>query len=247
MTSKDDFEPVTETGWKMGFSALLKKELKTWFGSPAWWQQALLWIAILGLFGTVGIQEEEVGMVIYFFMATIFPGIPIIIISHELLLEEKRSGSAAWVLSKPVSRTSFIISKFIHTAISFTVSMCLIPGLVVYLIHYAFGAAPEFSAFLLSLGPLILWQMFLSFMTLCASTFFDQAGPIMAVPFAFLFVGITMGQDPTIGPFGPWGLFQVSISLVTDTTYPIYPVIVTVIVLVILVIIAIWRFKDYEF
>ena len=247
MASKDDFDPVTESGWRMGFSAILRKELKTWFGSPAWWQQALLWITILGLFGSVAIQEPEVGMAIYYFMATIFPGIPIIIISHEILLEEKRSGSAAWVLSKPVSRTSFIVAKFIHCAVSFTVSMVLIPGIVVYIIHYAFGAAPEFSAFLLSLGPLILWHMFLTFLTLCSSVFFDQAGPTMAAPFAFLFIGISMGQTPSIGPYGPWGLFQVSISLVTDTTYPIYPVIITIVILAILLFIAIWRFKDYEF
>jgi hypothetical protein len=78
-------------------------------------------------------------------------------------------------------------------------------------------------------------------------TFFDEAGPTMAVPFPFLFVGINLSQHPIIGQFGPWGLFQVSISLVSGGNYPIYPVIATVLILFILIILANWRFKKYEF
>jgi hypothetical protein len=78
-------------------------------------------------------------------------------------------------------------------------------------------------------------------------TFFDEAGPTMAVPFPFLFVGINLGQHPLIGPFGPWGLFQISISLVTDTTYPIYPVIATILILFLLIVLAVWRFQKHEF
>jgi ABC-2 type transport system permease protein len=156
MTSKDDFEPVTETGWKMGFSTLLKKEMKAWFGTSAWLVQAILWSLILGLFGSVGIQDPEAGLAIFYMMATIFPSIATIIISHELIIEEKRSGSAAWILSKPVSRTAFIVTKFIRVALGFSVSMVFVPGFVIYLEFFAFGLAPDFLIYLLSLVPLAL-------------------------------------------------------------------------------------------
>jgi hypothetical protein len=94
---------------------------------------------------------------------------------------------------------------------------------------------------------MMLWQMFLVFLTLCMETFFDAAGPIMAAPFAFLFVGINLGQHPVIGQYGPWGLFQVSISLTYGGNYPITPVIASVIVLFVLVVLAIWRFRKHEF
>ena len=247
MTEKELFEPTTEKGWRMGFSALMRKELIAWFGTRTWWQQTLLWSLILGLFGSAGIQDPEAGIIIFFFMATLFPGIATIIITTEVILEEKRSGSAAWVLSKPVSREAFLLPKFIGLAIAFSVSMVFLPGLVAYLIYFAFGAAPDILLFILSLGPLALWQMFLSYLTLCMGTFLDDTGPVMAVPFAFLFIGINLGQYPPIGPYGPWGLFQISISLVTGGDFPYTPIIATVIVLLVLIALAIWRFKRHEF
>lgn len=247
MTTRDSFEPVTEKGWRMGFSVLTKRELKAWFGTSAWWQQALLWSLILGLVGSAGLADAELGMGIFFMMATIFPSIATIIIAHEGILEEKSSGSAAWVLSKPVSRVSFILSKFIGLALGFSVSMVLIPGLVIYLEYYAFGVAPDFLLFLASLVPMMLWQLFLCFVTLCAGTFFDSAGSVMAPAFPFLFIGINLGQDPVIGPLGPWGLFQVSLGLVNGVGYPLTPVLVTLGILIALVVIAVWRFNKHEF
>ncbi len=247
MTSRELFEPTTEKGWRMGFSALMRKELKAWFGTSVWWQQSLLWTLILGLFGSAGISDPEAGIIIFYFMATIFPSIATIIISHEVILEEKRSGSAEWVLSKPVSREAFLLPKFIGLGIAFSFSMILVPGLVAYLIFYLFGVAPDFYLFLMSLGPLALWQMFLAYLTLCMGTFFDDAGPVMAVPFPFLFVGINLGQHPLIGEYGPWGLFQVSISLVTGGSFPFTPVFITVAVLFALIVLAIWRFRKHEF
>ena len=82
MSDQSMFEPVTETGWRMGFSTLLKKEFKTWFGTNAWWQQALLWSLILVLFGSVGVGDPEAGVFIFYMMSMIFPGIAIIIISQ---------------------------------------------------------------------------------------------------------------------------------------------------------------------
>ncbi len=247
MTNREMFEPTTAEGWRMGFSPLMRKELKAWFGTSTWWQQTLLWSLILGLFGSAGIQDPEAGIVIFYFMATIFPSIATIIITTEVILEEKRSGSAAWVLSKPVSREAFLLPKFMGLAVAFSVSMVFLPGMAAYLIYLAFGAAPDFLLFLLSLVPLALWQMFLSYLTLCMGTFFDNTGPVMAAPFALLFVGINLGQHPLIGPYGPWGLFQDSISLVTGANYPYTPIFITVIVLFVLTVLAIWRFRRHEF
>lgn len=247
MITKESFEPVTGTGWSMGFSIMMKKELQSWFGSKAWWQQALLWSAMLAMFGTLGIQDTSLGLGIFYMMATIFPSIPTIIIAHENILEEKRSGSAAWVLSKPVSRESFLLPKFLGLGIGFSISMIFIPGIVVYLIFIAAGLAPNLLMFLLSLIPLALWQVFLAFLTLCMGTFFSSPGPVMAVPFPFMFVGINLGQSELIGPYGPWGLFRISMSLVDGTYYPFTPLIATFIILAVLLLVSIWRFKKHEF
>lgn len=247
MSNRNSFEPVTETGWRMGFGALFKKEMKTWFGTDAWWQQAGLWSLILVLFGTATIQDPEAGVFIFYFMAMIFPGIAVIIISQERILEEKRSGSAAWVLSKPVSRTAFIISKLIPSALGFCLSMILIPGLLFYVVAFSLGAALQFGTFMLTLIPLMLWQLFLSWLTMCLATFFEKEGPVMAVPFPFLFIGPTLAQNPIYGPYGPWGLLMNSISLINGETYPVYPIVITVVILLILASITVVRFQRHEF
>ncbi len=247
MSSKDSFELVTETGWRMGFSTLLKKELKTWFGTKAWWQQALLWSAILVMFGSVGLGDAEGGLFIFYMIATIFPSIAVIIISQERILEDKRSGSAAWVLSKPVSRTGFILSKFLPSALGFAVSMILIPGILFYALAIAMGSPIMLVPYLASLVPLILWQLFLSWLTMCLGTFFDNEGPVMAVPFPFLFLGPNLAQMDGVGPYGPWGLVMNSINLVSETEYPLYPIIITVGILIVFLIVAILRFRKHEF
>lgn len=247
MSNKEAFEPVIETGWRMGFSTLFKKELKTWFGTAAWWQQAGLWSLVLVLFGSVTIQEPDAGVFIFYFMAMIFPGIAIIIISQERILEEKRSGSAAWVLSKPVSRTAFIIAKLIPSALGFCLSMIFIPGILFYVVASSLGAALQLGTFLLTLIPLMLWQLFLSWLTMCLATFFDKEGPVMAVPFPFLFIGPSLAQHPTYGPYGPWGLLMNSINMINGEAYPIYPIVITLVILLVLAIAAVLRFRRHEF
>ncbi len=247
MTNKDSFEPVTATGWMMGFSTLFKKELKTWFGTKSWWQQALLWSVILGMFGSVGFGDPEGGLFIFYMMAIIFPSIAVIIVSQERILEDKRSGSAAWVLSKPVSRIGFILSKLLPSALGFAVSMVLIPGILVYLIAIAMGQTLSLVIYLASLVPLVLWQIFLSWLTMCLGTFFEKEGPVMAAPFLFLFLGPNLAQYPGLGEWGPWGLVMTSIDLVSSTSFSMIPVLITIGVLVMLAIIAIVRFRRHEF
>ncbi|MHA3964562.1 MAG: hypothetical protein AM325_013590 [Candidatus Thorarchaeota archaeon SMTZ1-45] len=247
MSSKTAFKTVTETGWRMGFSALFGKELKTWFGTNAWWQQALLWSLILVLFGSVGIGDPEAGVFIFYMMAMIFPGIAVIIISQERILEEKRSGSAAWVLSKPVSRTAFIIAKLVPSALGFCLSMIFIPGIIFYVVATMMGATLLFVTFIISLFPLMLWQLFLSWLTMCLATFFNKEGPVMAVPFPFLFIGPSLAQHPIYGPLGPWGLIMSSISMTTGDMYPVYPIIITLVILLVLAVVAVIRFRIHEF
>ena len=247
MSSKTAFKTVTETGWRMGFSALFRKELKTWFGTNAWWQQALLWSLILVLFGSVGIGDPEAGVFIFYMMAMIFPGIAVIIISQERILEEKRSGSAAWILSKPVSRTAFIIAKLVPSALGFCLSMIFIPGIIFYVVATMMGATLLFVTFIISLFPLMLWQLFLSWLTMCLATFFNKEGPVMAVPFPFLFIGPSLAQHPIYGPLGPWGLIMSSISMTTGDMYPVYPIIITLVILLVLAVVAVIRFRIHEF
>jgi ABC-2 type transport system permease protein len=247
--------PVTQVGWRMGFGNLLRKELQQWFGTRTWIRQGIMWSVILGgmIFlviseSTAGPEENLVAAVtLYSIMGSIFASIVIVIFSSGAIIGERERGTAEWVLSKPVSRTSFVVAKLISGSISYAVSLALIPGCVVYLI-LNFGISPLSPvSFLLGLGPMILWYMFIHFLCICLGTFFNHPGPV-AGPAAISLFLVNAFDISGIGAYTPWTLSFVSSDLMQGLPMtPLTPVISTIVILILLFGIAVWRFGKEEF
>ena len=64
-----------------------------------------------------------------------FPAIAVIIIMKDTLVGEKQSGTAAWVLSKPVSRPAFILSKLAANSIGVLATIVILPGVVAFILY----------------------------------------------------------------------------------------------------------------
>jgi len=247
--------PVTQSGWRMGLGNLLRRELKQWFGTNSWLMQALFWGLILGglifmVTGDTSVAVEErlaTGVAIYSIMGSIFPAIVIIIYSTGAILEERERGTAAWVLSKPVSRTSFILAKLIGGVIAFGVSLVLIPGFIVYaILNFGVGAL-SLGSYLLGLGPMMLWYMFIHFLCICLGAFFNEAGPVAGVPSISLFF-VSAFDTSGIGAYTPWTLSFVTRNLMQGLPVTsITPVLATLVILTVLVVLAVWRFGKEEF
>lgn len=252
---QSELVPVMQSGWRMGLENLLRRELKQWFGTKSWLMQALFWGLILGglIFMVTGDSEvalEErlaTGIAVYSIMGSIFPSIVIIIFSTGAILEEKERGTAAWVLSKPVSRTAFILAKLIGGIISFGVSLLLIPGLIVYaILNFGVGAF-SLGSFLIGLGPMMLWYMFIHILCITLGAFFNEAGPVAGVPSISLFF-VNAFDLSSIGAYTPWTLSFVTRDLMQGLSVTsITPVISTLVILTLLVILAVWRFSKEEF
>src|SRR4030066_966055 len=71
------------------------------------------------------------------FMYGIFGGMfvafGVMIIMQRVLVAEKNSGTAAWVLSKPVTRTSFVVSRLVVNSIAILLTSVIVPGVIFYL------------------------------------------------------------------------------------------------------------------
>jgi ABC-2 type transport system permease protein len=247
--------PVRQVGWRMGFGNLLRKELQQWFGTRTWIRQAIMWSLILGGMtflitseSTAPPEENLVAAVtLYSIMGSIFASIVILIFSTGAIIGERDRGTAEWVLSKPVSRTSFILAKLISGSISYAVSLALIPGLVVYLI-INFGISPLSPvSFLLGLGPMILWYLFIHFLCICLGTFFTHPAPV-AGPAAISLFFVNFFNISGIGAYTPWTLSFVASDLMQGlANTPLTPVISTIVILIVLFGIAVWRFGKEEF
>ena len=108
--------PSRARGWRMGLRNMLAKELGAWWRTRRWWMQCL--IALLLLNGTLALNLKDGGRVDnagmnFLVMAALCVPFAAISLAQDSILGEGHSGTAAWVLSKPLRRPAFILAKLI--------------------------------------------------------------------------------------------------------------------------------------
>src|SRR4030065_1762084 len=115
------FQRVQEKGWRRGLGNLLQGEYSAWFRSSRWWKQLTMWFVIINgmmgmmIYATVDAaksgQEGPPILFMYSLFGGMFVAFGVMIIMQRVLVGEKNSGTAAWVLSKPATRTAFVVSR----------------------------------------------------------------------------------------------------------------------------------------
>jgi ABC-2 type transport system permease protein len=202
-------QEIHTVGWRAGLSTLMGAGFGAWWKTKDWWIQALLWTAIInGSVATVvwGDAPNEIDAFGLYGIMTMFGAIAVAIIMQEAIVGEKRSGTAAWVLSKPVSRQAFMLSKLVPNAVSVVATMIAIPTVFLYL--QLSLADIDVSIPLLALGALVaaLNLMFYLTLTLMLGTLFNSAGPVIAIPLAIAFGQQLVLGVPGLNTIVPWVL-----------------------------------------
>ena len=128
-------ERVSAGGWRSGLSNLMGAAFGSWWRTRTWVVQSLLWTAVIN--GSLaafiwGDAPDDVTVFTLFGVMTMFAAIAVAILMQEAIVGEKRSGTAAWVLSKPVSRPAFVLSKLVPNAVGIVVTMLAIPSAVLF-------------------------------------------------------------------------------------------------------------------
>jgi ABC-2 type transport system permease protein len=270
MASNSVLHPVTARGWRAGFGNIFRKENRDWWGTRSWLVQAIIWTVILiGIVATVLLTDDDpsqllaggkavLGLTVFFALAGIALAIGTIIMGQEEVLDEKRSGTAAWILSKPVSRVAFILAKVAANAIGILLILVLLEGALAYgLIALVTGRAFPVLPYLGALSVLYLNVMFyflLAFMLGAAS---NSRGAAIGIPMAFLFsYQFLVGMAPWLLQVTPWGLTNaggdgsdnsIAVALVLGQPVSALPILATVLWCVLFVVIAVRRFNRDEF
>ncbi len=177
-----------------------------------------------------------------------------VILLQGSLVGEKQSGTAAWILSNPISRTSYILSKMVaHTGGIMFVGIIL-QGAVGYLIlSYAISAALPLASYVTAMVLLALFAIFYISFTLMLGSFFSARGPILGIAIGFGFLHDYIGQliESVIKGFTsilPNRLVNAAIAIILGNPLPsIVPVASNVIFIVLFAGLAIWRFDKTEF
>ncbi|MCJ7825132.1 MAG: ABC transporter permease, partial [Anaerolineales bacterium] len=205
MTSASVLQPMEERGWRQGFANLLRKENGEWWQTRRWWLQILLWLIIINGILAVGVwvvpimePEEAVGAAenlgIFIQLMSLFPMFAVIVITQGAVIAEKQSGTAAWIMSAPVSRSAFILAKLIANAIGFFVTIILVQGLVAYVqLSLSDGSPLPFAPYLVMLALLSLYLFFYLALTLMLGTYFGTRGAVLGIAIAVA-IGSMLGM-----------------------------------------------------
>ena len=264
------FQLVNEKGWRRGLGNLLQGEYSAWFKSSRWWKQLLLWIVIINgmmilmMIATVKAAQDGNDGPPILFMYGIFGGMfvafGVMIIMQRVLVREKQAGTAAWVLSKPVTRTAFVVSRLVVNSFAILLTSVIVPGVILYISLGLFSDIGWLSP--LGFGAALLMVSLHTFywiaLVLMMGTLSESSSVVIAVPMA-LFFTFWMGTglvpaliyiSPLLLTFSPTPDQFNSLAVSFMTGEPVFswlPLIATVVSCVVFIAVAIRRFNRQEF
>lgn len=251
-------EHVHETGWRRGLANMMRAEFAGWWRTKTWWVQSLIWTAITcGPLATIIFSDPEAGMEgpVLYSLFTMFGAIAIAIVMMEAVAQDRRQGTAEWVLSKPVSREAWVVAKFVPNAIGSIATIALIPGVVAFALFSVSGNAIEPVRFLGGLGVISLNLFFYVALALLIGVLTDRGGAVIGGT-----LGVAFGQQiltgvEAISGYLPWSLVgptgsaeaSVASAVMTGSTVGTSGALWSVsIATVIFIAVALWRFKRVE-
>lgn len=258
-----------------GLGNLFWKEMRDWWATRRWWMTALVWLAILNgilaliLFIAPDPSEaeaaaraaagapaqparDEMAVQVFFQLAGYALAIGVVVLAQDELIGERRAGTAAWILSKPVSRSAFILAKLLGNLPGIVGLMVLFQAAVAYLlISVQRGSPLPALPFLAGLGPLTLSLLFYLTLTLMLGALFNGRGAVVGLPLILILLpDLFLMLAPWLNAVMPWPLADISAALAMQAALPagatLAPILATGAWCVVFVAVAIWRFQREE-
>jgi ABC-2 type transport system permease protein len=261
--------PRRERGWRMGLTNMLSKELAAWWRTRKGWVQCLVALLLLNgilavdLRGNSGPNAIENATLAFLISAALFVPVAAVSLAQDSILGEKHSGTAAWVLSKPLRRPAYVLAKLIANGLGLFVAWAALPGIVAYLqlLKPVDGYfTPLRIAGVMGLDYLNL--LFFLTLALMLATFFNGRGPVLGICLVLAWAGpMPFISDPIqkyaswLYDIMPWRMLidfntnqPLSVYLANGRPLPtVTPIIATALWCVLFTAVAIWRMSREEF
>ena len=265
ITNEALLAPRRERGWQMGLASMLGKELAAWWRTRRGWVQCLVALLLLNCNMAISLNVSPVSSAALAFMINLGLCVPLAAVSlaQDSILGEKHSGTAAWVLSKPLSRPAYVLAKLIAHGLGLFVAWIALPGLAAY-----FQLAKPTDGYFTPLhiaevmGLAYLNLLFFTTLALMLATFFNGRGPVMGISLALAWAGPMPFVSTPIQEYAPWlySLMPWKLMIDFETGQPlayylangqplptVLPIIATALWCVLFTAVAIWRMSHEEF
>jgi len=278
MASNVSLNPTKDRRWFFGFGNMFYKQNHQWWGTRSWLIQLLVWGAVINgmlLYFTLsalnspmypkGSEAEiaamkkavaEEGILIYVVFGGLFAAAGAAIKAQDALIGEKRSGTAAWVISKPISRYAFLLAKLAADVIGVLVTMVIVQGTIAYFILKGFtNFSPSLSNCLAALGLLVLMMLFYLSLTYMLGAVSNSRALTIGLPMLLIFGAQFGSMISFLARIMPWNLVldtprNPSLAMALLKGQPlttVTPIITTAVMSILFIIIAVWRFSREEF
>lgn len=191
------------------------------------------------------------GMSMFFEISGVALLIGGVILAHDAILKERESGTAAWLLSKPISRKAFVLSKLIANVLGLLVIIIAVQAIIAYAqISIAYGGPAPVVPFLSGLSILSIQSLFYMVLALALGAFTLNRGVTLGVPIVAGLVGsFLLAIVEELQYVTPWMLGSLAASAATGTVLPdwaIFPAIATIVWTLAFAGAAIWKFEQIE-
>jgi ABC-2 type transport system permease protein len=142
-----------------------------------------------------------------------------LLMTMGMVVQEKERGTAAMMLTRRVSRETFLLAKFCATALVFTVTLILAALGCWYYTYLLFGALEWIPFLQLNALMLLVFFVYIAVALLCSTLARTQAA---AAGFAFgaLILISGIGALPRVGEYFPGQLFAWGAELMLGSSDP---------------------------
>jgi ABC-type transport system involved in multi-copper enzyme maturation permease subunit len=265
MASDVEFQPVKESGWLSGLPNMLRKENGNWWNTRLWLIQIVVWTLLLnglhlmvlylsGQDSSFPMRDSFASLTIFFALMGGMTPFGVMILTQGAIIEEKKSGTAEWVLSAPLSREAFVFSKLAVNLLWIFGVLVLLQGAVYEVVLMAFGmdiiaVGSLIQGLLLHGFHLLFWLT----LTLMLGTFFKGRGAVIGIPvlllgFQDLIADLGRTYLPGLELWLPKRIEEIATqATIGGPVSSIVPLFAIGLQIVIFTIVAFWRFKREEF
>jgi ABC-2 type transport system permease protein len=264
MSGNEAFELENGTGWSRGLGNMVRNGLARWFKTKTWWIQCLIWGGIAAIiFSALAFNRYQPPVVdlliISFIFIGLFPAVGVVIIMQDAIVGEKREGTASWVLSKPLTRPAFVLSKVIANCVGILVTMIIVPCCIAFAIISIMHKSTLLPLGIFeAMGVILISHFFFLSMTLMLGTFFNSRGPVIGIPLAILYLQQNiLGLVPSMRYVLPWSLVvplgstnPLTLSLIMGAPVQsdhLITLLVIALESILFLLIGLWRFNQEEF
>ena len=271
MVANSELQRVVLSGWRAGLANLLRMENRAWWASRRWVMQSFLWAVVVnGLLAVMlfvlpslvraagGPEMDYVGtgLSALFKLGPIALAAGTIILVQDAIIGERQLGVTEWLLSKPVSRPAYVLSKLLAHGLGVLVILVGLQTALGYgLLWLALGKPFPLPPYLVGMAGLAVHTLFYLALTLMMGVLASNRRALLGVSMGVLMGGMLVVQflAMVVGKFimlTPWSLPETLPVAVQGTPLPLpiwLPIGVTALLAAVCVAVTLSRFKRLEF